>query len=80
MRRYYEPRVEEGGFNDAIQGLVRNSPWWMTSAVIHGIILLILAQIPFQIRKSLAPACGILRAFRIVRIHAADVPATHSLL
>jgi hypothetical protein len=52
MRRYYEPRVEEGGFNDAIQGLVRNSPWWMTSAVIHGIVLLILAQIPFQIRKT----------------------------
>jgi len=46
MRHYHDHRIgEDGGFNDAIQGIVKNSPWWMISAVIHIVLLLILAQI-----------------------------------
>ena len=46
MRHYQDHRIgEEAGFNDAIQGIVKNSPWWMISAVIHAVLLLILAQI-----------------------------------
>ena len=52
MRRIVDHRFDEGGFNDTIQGLVRNSPWWLTSAVIHGIVGFILAQIPFSINRN----------------------------
>ncbi|MHC4932910.1 MAG: hypothetical protein ACYTGV_12040, partial [Planctomycetota bacterium] len=52
MRRITDHRIEEGGFNEAIQGFIRGAPWWMTSAVIHGIILFILAQVPFSIKRS----------------------------
>ncbi|MHC4342254.1 MAG: prenyltransferase/squalene oxidase repeat-containing protein [Planctomycetota bacterium] len=52
MRRITDHRIEEGGFNEAIQGFIRGAPWWMTSAVIHGVILFILAQVPFSIKRS----------------------------
>jgi hypothetical protein len=44
--------MDEGGFNEAIQGLVKSSPWWMISAVIHAIALLILWQIPIDLRDT----------------------------
>ena len=52
MRRITDHRFDDGGFNDAIQGLVKNAPWWLTSAVVHGIVGLILAQIPFSVTKT----------------------------
>ena len=52
MRRITDHRFDEGGFNEAIQGLVKSSPWWMISAVIHAIALLILWQIPLDPRAS----------------------------
>ena len=48
MRRITDHRFEEGGFNEAVQGLVKSSPWWMISLVIHGVVLLIFAAIPFE--------------------------------
>jgi len=52
MRGYSEHRFEEGGFNDAIQGLVRSSPWWMISAVAHLVLFLILWNIPVSTNRG----------------------------
>ena len=49
MRRYTDHRIEEPGFNDAIQGIVKNSPWWLISLVAHLVVLLVLANIPYEI-------------------------------
>ena len=52
MRALTEHRIEDANFNDAIQGLVRNSPWWLTSAVVHGVAFFILANIPFSLKNT----------------------------
>jgi hypothetical protein len=31
MRKITDHRLEGGDFNDALQGVIRNSPWWMLS-------------------------------------------------
>jgi len=51
MRRIAD-QYEAGGFNEAIQGLVRSSPWWMISLVIHFVIFLILWNVPFHVVTS----------------------------
>jgi len=48
MRRITDHRFEGGDFNEALRGVLRNSPWWMLSAVAHGVALAILWSIPFQ--------------------------------
>ena len=56
MRKYYDPSAhEQGGFNETIQALVRSSPWWMISAVIHGVVLAILWTVPFSTSSSRLP-------------------------
>ena len=56
MRNYQDlARHDEGGFNETIQGLVRSSPWWMISAVIHGVVLLILWNVPFSTKTGTPP-------------------------
>ena len=50
MRRISDHRIEESGFNESVQGLVRNSPWWMVSLAVHGVALIALWNIPFQIK------------------------------
>ena len=52
MRRITDHRFEEHGFDEAVRDMVRMAPWWLTSAVIHLIILFILATIPFQVTSS----------------------------
>jgi len=52
MRRITDHRFEEHGFDEAVRDMVRMAPWWLTSAVIHLIILFILATIPFQVVAS----------------------------
>ncbi len=42
MRKITDPRAESGGFDEAIQNLVKNSPWWMISLVVHAVALFIL--------------------------------------
>ncbi|MHC4450961.1 MAG: hypothetical protein ACYS0E_12625, partial [Planctomycetota bacterium] len=49
MRQYTDHRFEEAHFNDAIQGIVKNSPWWLISLVAHLVVLFILANIPYEI-------------------------------
>jgi len=44
MRHYTDHRFEEAGFNDAVQGIVKNSPWWLISLVAHLLLLFILAS------------------------------------
>ncbi len=51
MRSITDHRLEEGGFNESIQGLVSSSPWWMISLVVHGIAALILWNVPFSIKN-----------------------------
>ncbi len=55
MRRVLEHRLHEGGFDEAVSGLVRNSPWWMISLVVHAIAFLILWNIPYEIRVTTNP-------------------------
>jgi hypothetical protein len=50
MRKITDHRFDNGEFSDAIQGVVRNSPWWMLSAIVHGVALAILWSIPFQVK------------------------------
>jgi len=52
MRRITDHRFDEGGFNESIQGIVRNAPWWMISLVIHAVAFAILTQIPFEVVKK----------------------------
>jgi len=52
MRRITDHRLDDGSFNDTIQGLVRGAPWWLTSAVIHAIVLFIFAQVPFGLKNT----------------------------
>ena len=52
MRRITDHRFEEGGFNETIQGLVRSSPWWMISLVVHFIAGLILWNIPVNVKDT----------------------------
>jgi hypothetical protein len=49
MRLISDHRIEEGGFNEAIQGLVRNSPWWMISIAFHLALAFVLWQIDFKV-------------------------------
>ncbi len=49
MRRITDHRFEENSFNESIQGLVRNAPWWMISIALHGVVLFALWTIPFKI-------------------------------
>jgi len=44
MRKITEHRLE-GGFDEAIRNLVKNSPWWMTSLVFHALILLLASML-----------------------------------
>jgi hypothetical protein len=44
------------GFDEQIRALVRTSPWWMISLVIHLLVLAILSQIQWEVnRTSVAP-------------------------
>jgi len=52
MRHYTDHRFEEAGFNDAVQGIVKNSPWWLISLVAHLLLLFILASIPYEINAN----------------------------
>ena len=52
MRRITDHRLDDGSFNDTIQGLVRGAPWWLTSAVLHALALIIFAQIPVDARGA----------------------------
>ena len=52
MRWISDHGFDEGSFNDAIQGLVRNSPWWMISIALHGVALFVLWTIPFKITTT----------------------------
>jgi len=47
--RWISDNYEDGGFNETIQGLVKNSPWWMLSLAAHGVGLFILYLIPFSV-------------------------------
>ena len=49
MRRISERRLEEAGFESAVQEMVKMAPWWLISAVLHGVALLIMWQIPVEI-------------------------------
>src|SRR5262245_54648227 len=44
MRRITERRLDEGGFEGAVQEMVRMAPWWLISGVVHTVVLLILWQ------------------------------------
>ena len=50
MRKITDHRFEGGDFNEALQGVIRNSPWWLLSAVAHGVALAILWSIPMTIK------------------------------
>jgi len=52
MRSLTDHRIDDGSFDEAIHGLVRGAPWWMTSAVLHGLLLLILAQIQVPVARA----------------------------
>jgi hypothetical protein len=42
----------EHGFDETVQELVRNSPWWLISLVLHGIALAILWAIPTAVEQK----------------------------
>ncbi|HEX5138940.1 MAG TPA: prenyltransferase/squalene oxidase repeat-containing protein [Planctomycetota bacterium] len=44
-----ERRLEEAGFEGAVQEMVKMAPWWLISAVFHGVVLLIMWQIPMTV-------------------------------
>ena len=52
MRMITDHRFEEGGFEDSIQSMVRMAPWWLISAAIHGIAILVLWNIPFSTKNT----------------------------
>ncbi|MHC4223608.1 MAG: prenyltransferase/squalene oxidase repeat-containing protein [Planctomycetota bacterium] len=52
MRKITDHRIDEGGFSETIRGFVRNSPWWLTSAVVHLCVLFVLAQFGVPIRAT----------------------------
>ena len=56
MRRITDHRLEERGFNESIQALVRGSPWWAISLVIHAIAGLILWNIPVPMKDPGNPS------------------------
>ncbi|MEM8884876.1 MAG: prenyltransferase/squalene oxidase repeat-containing protein [Planctomycetota bacterium] len=43
MRFWTDHRIDEDNFQDAVQGLVRNAPWWGISALLHVLLLLVLS-------------------------------------
>jgi len=55
MRAITEHRFDSGGFDETVRNLVRNSPWWMTSLVVHLVALLVLWNIPVTTAKKEAP-------------------------
>jgi len=52
MRGITEHRFEGGGFDDAVRNLVRSSPWWMISLVVHLVVLAVLWSIPYDTRAD----------------------------
>ena len=46
MRSLTDHRLENGGFEESIQGVVRSSPWWTLSLIFHALAALILWSIP----------------------------------
>jgi len=46
MRRWIDHRLDEDHFQESIRGIVRNTPWWSISFVVHLLVLLVLWQIP----------------------------------
>ncbi|MFQ5844509.1 MAG: prenyltransferase/squalene oxidase repeat-containing protein [Planctomycetota bacterium] len=51
MRRITDHRLDPGGFDDSLQGLVRSSPWWTLSLAVHGLAALILWHTPFLTQR-----------------------------
>ena len=45
----FSPDAAEPGFEQNIRALMRNSPWWLTSAVVHAVVLLVFMNIPVSI-------------------------------
>lgn len=52
MRRMHGPGPEALGFDESIRALVRSSPWWMISLVIHVLVLAVLSQVRWETRTS----------------------------
>jgi len=52
MRRLVEHRIEQATFDEAVRGLVRNAPWWMTSLAIHAAAVVILLSIPYRVTRT----------------------------
>ena len=55
MRKITDHRLDNGDFHDAFQRVVRNSPWWLLSAVAHGVALAILWSIPMPVNGKYTP-------------------------
>ncbi|MEE8106889.1 MAG: prenyltransferase/squalene oxidase repeat-containing protein [Planctomycetota bacterium] len=49
MRWISDHHLDEGGFNETIQRLVRGSPWWMLSIGAHAMLLFCLWMIPMEL-------------------------------
>ena len=47
--RFIRSQIIEPGFEQHIRALARTSPWWLTSAVIHAVALLVFMNIPVSI-------------------------------
>ncbi|MDH3591384.1 MAG: terpene cyclase/mutase family protein [Planctomycetota bacterium] len=52
MRNITDHRFEDGGFDETIRSVVKNSPWWMTSLVVHVVAAFILWQIPVATKRT----------------------------
>ena len=48
MRFWTDHQIDTDTFQESIRGLVRNAPWWGISAVVHVLILLVLATVTWS--------------------------------
>ncbi|MHC5042557.1 MAG: hypothetical protein ACYTGI_09310 [Planctomycetota bacterium] len=55
MRKITDHRLDNGDFHDAFQRVVRNSPWWLLSAIAHGVALAVLWSIPMPVNGKYTP-------------------------
>ncbi|MHC4940828.1 MAG: prenyltransferase/squalene oxidase repeat-containing protein [Planctomycetota bacterium] len=52
MRFWNDHRLEEDNFQDSVRGIVRNTPWWGISGLVHLLALLVLWQIPVDVQAA----------------------------
>jgi hypothetical protein len=51
MRFWDDHRIEDDNFQESIRGLVRNTPWWSISAIVHLLVLMVFSLVGMEVER-----------------------------